>query len=136
MPDPLETVLRLVSEGRLRPDEAAAVLDALAGARRAADEAGRAAGRARDAADRVAERARDRWRTSGSGRQMHIRVSEGDREVLDLRVPFTVASLASDVLPGLSEAYRSRLRQALESGARGPILDVRDEHGGVRIAVE
>lgn len=132
MPDELETILRLVAEGRLSAADAEPIVEALG-------TAGRATRAARDTAETVrgtADRLQDSgWR--GRGRQMRIRVTEhGRRDVLDVRVPFTVASLASDVIPGLSETYRARLRQALDDGLTGPILEVHDEHSDVRIVVE
>lgn len=129
MPDELETILRLVAEGRLSAADAEPIVEALG-------TAGRAIRAARDTAETVRGTAARIQDSGGRGRQMRIRVTERGRDVLDVRVPFTVASLASDVIPGLSETYRARLRQALDNGLTGPILEVHDEHSDVRIVVE
>ncbi len=131
MPDELETILRLVAEGRLSAADAAPIVEALGTAGRTTRAARDTAATARGTAARIQDSG---WR--GRGRQMRIRVTERGRDVLDVRVPFTVASLASDVIPGLSETYRARLRQALDNGLTGPILEVHDEHSDVRIVVE
>jgi hypothetical protein len=122
MTDPLDQVLRLVAEGRLTAEEAAPVLDALqAGSGRADDET-------------VAESAPP---AGSPPRALRIEVSEGGRQVVNLRVPLSVGRMALDHVPGLSTDNISRIREALDQGLSGPILVI-DEggDGGVRIVLE
>ena len=56
MPEELETILRLVAEGKLSPDEASPIIDALTRAERDADLPPR-----RDRFDRRIERAGGAW---------------------------------------------------------------------------
>jgi hypothetical protein len=68
---------------------------------------------------------------------VRILVTDGGRDVVNLRVPMSLASLAGSVIPGLSEAQVGRLQQALRDGEIGTIVDVRDDQGsGVLIATE
>lgn len=70
-------------------------------------------------------------------RAVRIQVTDGGRNVVNLRVPMSLASLAGSVIPGLSEAQVGRLQQALRDGEIGTIVDVRDDQGsGVLIATE
>ena len=128
MADPIEDVLRLVAEGRLTPAEAAPIVEAL-GRGRASDGPGAArpaAGNARHGAPDVGSSA-----SSGSGAPARIRVQvrENGRVVVDLQVPGVLANLAG-ALPGIPTGYADRVREALRTGLRGPIVDIRDEDGG------
>jgi hypothetical protein len=141
MSDPLDQVLELVATGRLTADEAAPILDALAardkalgarertlGAREQAlggTTAGTSAGAARSSAEpRPPQVAR-------------IEVRDAGRRVVDLRIPISLGRFALDRVPGLSADHLSQVRDALASGASGPILDVQDADGdGVRIVLE
>jgi hypothetical protein len=70
-------------------------------------------------------------------RAVRIQVTDSGRNVVNLRVPMSLASLAGSVIPGLSEAQVGRLQQALRDGEIGTIVDVRDDQGsGVLIATE
>jgi hypothetical protein len=72
-----------------------------------------------------------------ASRAVRILVTDGGRDVVNLRVPMSLASLAGSVIPGLSEAQVGRLQQALRDGEIGTIVDVRDDQGsGVLIATE
>jgi len=150
MRDPLDEVLRLVAEGRLSPEEAASIIDALAAARGAAS-------RARDAGSATAEAARAAAGAArvgfelrrpdrpgpprppappGPPRRLRVQVRDGGRTVVDLQLPGIIAELAGTV-PGIPPAYVERIREALRTGARGPIVDVADEDGsGVTITVD
>lgn len=130
MPDPLDDVLRLVAEGRLSPDEAAPIIDALAAARGAADRA-RTAGEA-------ARAGRDPRPTAPPGppRRLRVQVRDGGRTVVDLQLPGVLAELAGAV-PGIPAAYADRVREAIRTGLRGPIVDVTDDDGsGVTISID
>jgi len=157
MRDPLDDVLRLVAEGRLSPEEAAPIIEALASVREAASrtrDAGSAArdagSAARDAARAAADAARVsfEWRRPdrpgpprppmppGPPRRLRILVRDGGRTVVDLQLPGVLAELAGTV-PGIPSAYVERIREALRTGVRGPIVDVTDEDGsGVTITVD
>ncbi|MFH0750386.1 MAG: hypothetical protein V2B17_00960 [Chloroflexota bacterium] len=134
MPDPLDDVLRLVAEGRLSPEEAAPNIDALAAARGAADRA-RPAG---EAARETAPGARDARPAAAPGppRRLRVQVRDGGRTVVDLQLPGVLAELAGAV-PGIPAAYADRVREALRTGLRGPIVNVIDEDGsGVTITID
>jgi len=137
MPDPLDDVLRLVAEGRLSPAEAAPIVDALAAARGAADRA-RGASRAGDAARDPGRAARDGRPTAPPGppRRLRVQVRDGGRTVVDLQLPGVLAELAGAV-PGIPAAYADRVREAIRTGLRGPIVDVIDDDGsGVTISLD
>ena len=134
MPDPLDDVLRLVAEGRLSPEEAAPIIDALAAGRGAADRA-RPAG---EAARETAPGARDARPATAPGppRRLRVQVRDGGRTVVDLQLPGILAELAGAV-PGIPAAYADRVREALRTGLRGPIVNVIDEDGsGVTITID
>lgn len=120
MTDPLDQVLRLVSEGRLTAEEAAPILDAL-GAQSAMS------GAASDP-------------TPGEGtvaRFARIEVLESGRKAVDLRIPLSLGRMAMSSIPGLSGTYAAQLNEAIAQGVRGSILDISDEDGGgVRIVLE
>lgn len=145
MPDPLDDVLRLVAEGRLSPDEAAPIIDALAAVGGASDRA-RAAGTGAHRADRDAgQAARDASRAAGGAgqpttpgppRRLRVRVRDSGRTVVDLQLPGILAELAGAV-PGIPADYADRVREAIRTGLRGSIVDVIDEDGsGVTITLE
>ncbi len=132
MSDPLEEVLRLVADGRLSPDEAAPIIDALGAAQRAADRA-RATGRG---AAEGARSARDGTTASGPPRRLRVQVRDGGRTAVDLQLPGVLAELAG-AIPGIPVDYAERVREALRTGVRGSIVDVADEDGsGVSITIE
>lgn len=122
--DPLEAVLRLVAEGRLTVEEATPVLDAL-DARARADQpmAGPSTGSATSPG-------------GGHGRAIRLEVTDKGRTVVNLRVPLSLGRAALDRVPGLSEATTQRIREAIEGGVTGPILQVDDAGDGVRVVVE
>jgi hypothetical protein len=151
VPEELETILRLVAEGALSPDEAAPIIEALTRAER--DERGgrhgarlsRHVDRAARHADRVSRHvARAEARLDEAlghvqnGRQLRIRVTERGRQVVNLRIPIGFVDAALRFVPGLGGDQAARIRDAVRSGAVGPILDVEDAdgEGGVLISVE
>jgi hypothetical protein len=140
MRDPLDDVLRLVAEGRLSPEEAAPIIDALAAARGAADRA-RAAGDAARAASEAAGAARGGRDAgppppSGPPRRLRVQVRDGGRTTVDLQLPGVLAELAGAV-PGIPAVYADRVREAIRTGLRGSIIDVIDDDGsGVTISLD
>jgi hypothetical protein len=141
MRDPLDDVLRLVAEGRLSPAEAAPIIDALASARGAADrarETGQAARVAGEAArgERAAGRDAGAPAPPGPPRRLRVQVRDDGRTVVDLQLPGILAELAGAV-PGIPAAYADRVREAIRTGLRGPIIDVIDDDGsGVTITLD
>jgi hypothetical protein len=152
MPEELETILRLVAEGTLSPEEAAPIIEALTRAeresgqgRRHGDRPSRHADRAARHADRVSRHvARAEARLDEAlghvknGRQLRIRVTERGRQVVNLRIPIGFVDAALRFVPGLGGDQAGQIRDAVRAGAVGPILDVEDAdgEGGVLISVE
>lgn len=127
--DALESVLRLVAEGRLTAEEAGPILDALEA--RTNNSANQDTDGATDAsADSDA-------RQRGTGRAIRLEVTENGRKVVNLRVPLALGRAALNRVPGLSEATTDRIREAIEAGITGPIVHVDEGSGdGVRIVIE
>jgi hypothetical protein len=156
MPEELETILRLVAEGKLSPEEAAPIIGALTRAERAAkapphlDRVGRRIERAGRRLSRVHDRIDDAFRHvderleavnaelgAHQGRQLRIRVTERGRQVVNLRIPIGLVDAALAFVPGLGGDQSERIRDAVRSGAMGPIIDVEEPDGGsVLISVE
>jgi len=149
MSEELETVLRLVADGTLTPEQASPIIEALTRAERS--EAGEGIdGRLQPSvarAHRTAERAQERFEraharaeepaTGGHGRQLRIRVTEHGRQVVNLRIPIGFVDAALTFVPGIGGDQGDRIREAVRAGAVGPIVDVEDpDGGGVLISVE
>lgn len=128
--DAMDRVLRLVAEGRLSATDAGPILDALDA--RAADDV---TGPVMTADDRSGTGASDPT-NDGPARAIRIEVSDAGRKVVNLRVPLAFGRAAIDRIPGLSEATTARIREALASGFKGPIVQVDDDGDGVRIVIE
>jgi hypothetical protein len=139
MPDPLDTLLGLVADGRLTADEAAPLIDALQGST-----ARSAAGDTSTDADGAAASTRSAGSPEAAGfdqrrpTAVRIEVSEGGRKVVNLRVPLSLGRMALDHVPGLSTDNITRIREALEQGFTGSLLvvDEGDAGDGVRIILE
>ncbi len=153
--DPLETVLRLVAEGRLTAEEASPILEALDAAQ------GPRSGRAPDPFASFPFSGSGPLGTppgfgpslqhgpgpgfapgpgdagpGSSGRSVRIEVREDGRSVVNLRLPLAIGRFAIDRIPGLSGDQVDRVRAALSSGMTGPVLVVDDGGDSVRIAIE
>jgi hypothetical protein len=132
MADELETVLRLVADGTLTPEQAAPIIEALS----------RSGPEGRDRSERAHERAggaqaRAEDRASTRGRQLRIRVTEHGRQVVNLRIPIGFVDAALSFVPGIGGDQSERIRQAVAAGSIGPIIDVEDPDGdSVLISVE
>lgn len=141
MADPLEDVLRLVAEGRLTPEEAAPIIEAL-GSRRSAmagppGPIGATRGTGGDKSH-AGSGPSNASAAPAAGRQARIRIEVRDsgRTVVDLQVPAFLSELAQ-TLPGIPAAYAAQVRSALRAGIRGRIVDILDEDGsGISITVE
>ncbi|MEZ0240782.1 MAG: hypothetical protein ACAH65_08305 [Chloroflexota bacterium] len=140
MSDPLDQVLELVAAGRLSADEAAPILDALA----ARDKVLAAQGKVLEARGKVLGARDEALAATSKGsadarppQVARIEVRDAGRRVVDLRIPISLGRFALGRVPGLSADHLSEIREALASGASGPILDVQDADGdGVRIVLE
>lgn len=127
MGDELATILRLVSEGKLSPEEAAPIIEALG----------------RPAPPRPPEPPEHPFagaaptKGTGRGRRIRIQVSERGRKVVDVRVPLAFAAMAARMVPGIPDSYAALIEQAVETDMVGPIVDTQDEDGdAVLISVE
>jgi len=124
--DAIGHVLQMVADGRLSPAEAAPILDALGARERAPSE------RAQGARGEPAAEAGG----TGTPSRIRVQVRENGRVVVDLQVPGVLAGLAGS-LPGIPSGYVDRVREALRTGIRGPIIDIRDEDGsGLTITID
>jgi hypothetical protein len=132
MRDSLDQVLQLVADGRLTPEEAAPILDALG----SADEALGAAGEAIAQGEATAWAASPGDRTSAPPTALRIEVTDAGRRVVNLRIPLTVGRFALDQIPGLSGSNADLIRQALAEGRTGTLLAIDDEDDGVRVVLE
>ncbi|HEX6868664.1 MAG TPA: hypothetical protein VF119_07650 [Candidatus Limnocylindrales bacterium] len=132
MPDEaLESVLRLLAEGRLTAEEAGPIIDALdgrpsPGGGSTAPRTGAAAGSDATGGDRG----------DAPGRILRVQVTELGRTVINLRIPLSLGRAAISQVPGISEATSDRIREAIEAGVKGSILEVDDAGDGVRISIE
>ena len=115
----VETVLRLVAEGHLTPDEAAPIIEAL------------------NVTVPKAEATAAEAQKLGGRRHLRIRVTERGRQVVNVRIPLPFAGMAMQMVPGLSGQQAERIKAAIDSGSIGPIIDVEEPDGdGVLISVE
>jgi hypothetical protein len=128
MADALETVLRLVAEGRLTAEQAAPLLDALG-----EDEDGGSGRAPNGSADAPAEPAST---SRGSASALRIEVTDKGRKVVNLRIPIPLGRMALDRIPGLAGNHADMVRQALADGRTGTLLVLDDDGDGVRIALE
>lgn len=108
-------ILGLVAEGKLSAAEADEILSALNARDAEPAETGAAA---------AAQSAEAKKST-----HLRIEVTDGGKQVVNLRVPINIAGWASNFLPGLSDQDSDRIRGAVASGTRGAILDVTDNDG-------
>ena len=120
----------LVAQGALTPEEADEILTAL-NAAHAAEKQAREAPRIPPA-----RHAGGTEQAQAQPRHLRILVTERGRSVVNLRVPMNIAGWASAYLPGLSDENADRIRSAINSGQRGPIIDIGDGDDRVLITSE
>ena len=114
-----------MAEGRLTAEEAAPLLDALEAAQAPPPSAPAAPGEPGSGSDDTPASA------------VRIEVSDAGRKVINLRVPLAIGRTAINGVPGLSEATAEQIRQAINAGVKGPVLDIEDDQGdGVRVVIE
>jgi hypothetical protein len=128
--DALERVLRLVAEGRLTADEAGPLVDALDD--RTGSERGGGSGSGSVGQAEVITDANDR----DPAKTLRVEVTDGGRAVINLRIPLSLGRAALNQVPGISDATSDRIREAIEAGIKGSIVDVEDGDDGVRISLE
>ena len=144
MSEQLETILRLVADGTLTPEQASPIIEALTRAERSDPPRGvvgrveRSLNRAHRRVERAHERLEEaRAGVPQRGRQLRIRVTEHGRQVVNLRIPVGFVDTALNFVPGIGGDQSERIREAVRAGAVGPIVDVEDPDGdGVLISVE
>lgn len=141
MAEHVDTILRLVAEGRLSADEAEPVLAALTEGDQTPPlpagppappplPAGPAAPTAPPPPDAPTT-------ASTARRQLRIEVTERGRRVVNLRIPLGFAGMAAALVPGLAPEHTDRIRDAIRAGSVGPILEVEGDEGDrVVIATE
>jgi SHOCT-like domain len=127
--DALGRVLRLVAEGRLTADEAGPILDALED--RGGSDRGAAATRPVSRHDQL-----DPAVNRDPAKTLRVEVTDGGRAVVNLRIPLSLGRAALSQVPGISDATSDRIREAINAGIKGPIVDVDDGDDGVRISLE
>lgn len=118
--DPMQQVLELVAAGRLTADEAAPILAAL-------DAPGPSSPPPPSPGDAA---------FPGAAGSLRLEIRERGRQVVNLRLPIAVGRYALDRVPGLSGDQVDRVREALSTGMRGPVLQVDDGDSTVRIVLE
>jgi hypothetical protein len=139
----LEALLKLVSDGKLTAEEAAPIVAAL---EREAATASESKSTASASADRRGD-ASEEWQREEphrpgraqellTGRRIRIFVAENGTQIINLQIPLAAAGFAIDQVPGLSPDHRSRIVEAIQTGMRGPILEVSDHGDEVRIVIE
>jgi hypothetical protein len=137
----LEALLKLVSDGKLTAEEAAPIVAALE-----REAATTAESKSTASADRRSD-ASDAWQREEmhrparaqellTGRRIRIFVAENGTQIINLQIPLAAAGFAIDQVPGLSPDHRSRIVEAIQTGMRGPILEVSDHGDEVRIVIE
>lgn len=131
MSDPVESVLRLVAEGKLSAAEAEPLLAALDDAGTAGEPGPAQAGSARSSAGPTGDR------STGTGRSIRLEVTEGGRVAVKVRLPASLGDLGLEGVPGLTRATVDRIRDALRAGTFGPVFELVDDDGdGVRIILD
>ena len=132
----LETLLKLVADGRLTAEEAAPIVAAL-------EERERAEGTRSTGEPAAAPGAGIKTSAGGAsaeqvltGRRLRLYVAQDGRAVVNMRIPLTAAGVAIDQVPGLSPDNRARIVAAIGRGVTGPILEVADGGDEVRIVIE
>jgi len=134
MRDELATILRLVRDGTLSPEEAAPIIDALTRTAPAGEPG---------PADRTGVGPRPSLGSRPSpgaarGRRIRIQITERGRRVIDVRVPLAFAAMAAKMVPGIPDSYAALIKEAVETDTVGPIVDIAEDEDGdaVLISVE
>jgi hypothetical protein len=121
----------LLAEGRLTAEEAGPIIDALEGRSSPSHRDGAAGDDVASGAGRIAEPPDD-----SPARILRVQVTERGRTVINLRIPLSLGRAAISQVPGISEATSDRIREAIEAGIKGSILEIDEAGDGVRISIE
>jgi hypothetical protein len=132
----LEAILRLVAEGRLTAEEAAPILDALEARGLEPDKVPSPPAAPGAPRPEPPNPPRPFATDDTPARAIRIEVTEAGRPVINLRVPLSLGRSAINQVPGISEATSERIREAIEAGIKGPIVDIDEDGDGVRISLE
>jgi hypothetical protein len=132
----LEAILRLVAEGRLTAEEAAPILDALEARGLEPDKVPSPPAAPGAPRPEPPNPPRPFASDDTPARAIRIEVTEAGRPVINLRVPLSLGRSAINQVPGISEATSERIREAIEAGIKGPIVDIDEDGDGVRISLE
>jgi hypothetical protein len=137
----LEALLKLVSDGRLTAEEAAPIVAALEREAGSAPESASTTSADRRSDTTEAWQRDETYRPGRAqelltGRRIRIFVAENGSQIINLQIPLAAAGFAIDQVPGLSPDHRSRIVEAIQTGMRGPILEVSDHGDEVRIVIE
>ena len=124
--DERQQVLRMVEEGKISADEGAKLLTALGGGEQPSG-----------------DRPEPPIETFGDdGVHVHITVTRGNGKTVKLSLPLQVARVALPLfdlphaaLLGEHGVDVNRIRQALQSGEPGDVLDYQDEESGHRVHI-
>ncbi|MGO9180003.1 MAG: hypothetical protein ACLQBX_10520 [Candidatus Limnocylindrales bacterium] len=136
MPDELETILRLVAEGHLSAEDAAPIVEALRDHARQSGAAGREGAPSAPAHEERVRPPGGRGAGADAARQLRVEVTEAGRQVVNVRVPLGLASLAVERVPGLPGQVRGPILEAIRAGLSGPIVDVGEGGDHVRVVLE
>lgn len=110
-------ILGLVEQGVLSPQEADQILAALDAGANVGNRATAPSSQSADA------------QSAGGARHLRVEISDHGRRVVNLRVPINVAGFVADIVPGLPDREAERIRQAIRSGLRGPLVDIGGDDG-------
>ncbi len=152
------SVLRMVQQGRLSPEQALQLLEALGfgGSSQGGGEtaevaspggatAGATGGRSGEGTGQGSEAGREaasgRPAAGGRGRVLRIRIFEGGEDRVRLAIPLGLARSALRLIPRSAARYMEGidlhgLLDQIEQGAYGKILEVLEDDARVEIAVE
>jgi hypothetical protein len=134
--DERRQILRMVSEGKLSPEEAAGLLEAVN------DDPGRSDDPSEAPAPVQMERPL-RVGRSGRSRALIIHIKEGGDNKVNIRIPLSLARVAQKFIPRQAQNYLQNyeidLQQFLDDAGEaegGTILEVKEGDNRVLIAVE
>ena len=138
-------ILRMVEEGKITPEEGARLLAAM-GERQAEPEmAGGTVGGIADAAQSDSASTGGTYAgafanfgdSSLNGRMFRVRVSNGmtGKQKVDVNIPLGLVEFGLRFIPSSAKVNAQAIRDAINSGARGRIVDVQDNEKGDHVEV-
>lgn len=111
------TILRLVEQGKISPEEGVRLLSALS--------------------RRESQAAAARPSVFDTTRQLQIRVTEigAQRHKLDVALPVGLVRLALRYLPPAAQVDIAAIEEAIDAGTSGRIAEIVDQEHGVRVEI-